>query len=397
MERKPVDREWYIRTALALSLIPALGPAKINGLFQRFSPPADIFRKSWAELGNVRGVGASIARAIQRFDRWKEVDAVLESTRKQGSTIIIPDDPGYPELLKEIPDPPPLIWVRGEIQALKKPALAVVGTRNPSTAGREATIKLTGDLVARSGVCVVSGLARGIDTLAHRTTLEQQGCTVAVLGSGVDRIYPRENIRLAYEIINQGGAVISEYPPGTRPEAHHFPIRNRIVSGISQGVLVTETRLEGGSRITLENALDQNREVFIVPHDIRRDSGRGSNAFIQRGWGKLVMDAADILEELPFQHTNPHSKSPVKPQTDKIAQIGETDPAIRDKARQDQWMKVLGEKGAVFYHALNEKEVHIDELAGQLHIPAPDLLVSLLELELSGLVTQKPGKKFAAR
>ncbi|MDG5766019.1 DNA-processing protein DprA [Balneolales bacterium ANBcel1] len=398
METERPDRLPHIRALLALSMIPSLGAAKIGRLARAFSPLSSVFSMDRKALTSVPGIGGSIAGAIRAFRQWGRVDAVLEQAEQQGIELLVPQDPDFPALLREIPDPPLMLWVRGALEALNRPGLAVVGTRNPSTSGREATVRFTRELLEAGDLAIISGLARGVDTLAHRTALEQQGCTVAVLGSGVNRIYPADNTRLAHKIIEGGGAVVSEYPPGSKPDAHHFPVRNRIVSGMALGVLVTETGPRGGSRITIDKALDQGREVFIVPHDIRRPSGYGCNVFIQRGWGKLVTCAADILEELPG-YTG-HTAGPLP---DDAAGSGGNHPAFGSKSIMrtritgpEAWHRAAGGMGERLCRELDGRERQIDELAAALNRPAPALLSVLLELELAGLVAQKPGKKFTA-
>ncbi len=386
-----IDRNAFIRVSLALSLVPNVGAGRICKLYNRFQPDLSLLSRDWAELASVGTIGAATARAIRQFNNWEQVDAILTETKKHNLQLVTQLDSCYPELLREIYDPPILLWLKGNPEALKTPCFSIVGTRRPSTAGRKLTTGFTRDLVRGSGFTIVSGLAHGIDSLAHTAALEENGCTIAVLGSGVDRIYPQQNIRLAYRIMNTGGAVISEFPPGTKPDPQNFPVRNRIVSGISVGVLVTETDLEGGSQITIDRALHQNREVFIVPHDIRNPRGKGCNVCIQRGWGKLVTSVGEIFEELPpyrILQSATNSADVIRKKSDTANVAGKRDESRVDKL-DDRYKRIV--------RALTGIVIHIDDLAKKLDVATSDLLTDLLELELSGWVIQKPGKKFTVR
>lgn len=288
-----------LRVLLALSIIPGFGCRRVFNLLKQTEDPERIFHLGKRELRAVEGIGEASALSVLSFDDWEKVDHILEKTEQNGSEIISLADPEYPDLLKQIYDPPILFWIRGDAEALKLPGVAVVGTRNTSPYGRKMAGKFTGEL-AEKDLCIFSGLAHGIDAIAHKTALEHNARTVAVLGSGIDNLYPRENAALANEIVRSGGAVITEYPLGTNPDAGNFPIRNRIVSGMSLGVLVIESGVKGGSMITADLALDQNREVFAVPHPVLSPSGTGCNYLIKRGAAKLIQTVDDIIEELPI-------------------------------------------------------------------------------------------------
>lgn len=376
-------RDDYIRASLALSQIPGIGAGRIKKLFEHFENPVSVFKAALAELSGVDTIGAVHASAITRFREWQKVDQLIKSAEKQHINLLTPFDACYPNRLKHIYDPPAVLWVRGEPEVLKHEYLAIVGTRKPTKGGREITERLTSDLLSCSAVGVVSGLAYGVDALAHISAIEKKRPTVAVLGSGVDRIYPTANIRLAYRILEQGGALISEYPLGTRPEAHHFPIRNRIVSGISLGIVVTETGLNGGSMITVSLGLDQGREVFVVPQDVTNERGAGCNAIIQRGWGKLVFAASHILEDLPASvHTCDISDADL-PLFSRNAGNSVNSPK-----------RELNHHEAKIITMLTSRPHHIDEISSQLKTGSHMLLSLLLQLELDGFVVQKPGKNF---
>jgi len=282
-----------------------------------------------------------------------------------GVRAITWEDPDYPSLLREIPDPPPLLYVRGTLEPEDSWAVAVVGTRRASVYGKEVTRRLVTDL-ARSGITVVSGLARGIDGVAHQAALEAGGRTIAVLGCGVDRVYPPEHRALARRIVEQG-ALVSEYPLGTPPEARNFPPRNRIISGLSLGVLITEAGRGSGALITADYAAEQGRDVFAVPGSILAAGSGGTNRLIQEG-AKLVMETADILRELNLTMA----------------------------AEQAQAREVLPEtetEAAILAH-LGAEPVHVDDLGRAVGMPIAEVTSALTLMELKGLVRQVGGMKY---
>ncbi len=395
------EREEYIRATLALSQIDSVGINRIKQLVEYFPAPMSIFKAGLADLAAVKGIGAAVAKKITGFTAWKRVDNLLETAEKQKMTLLTPQDGGYPELLSHIYDPPALLWLKGSAAALKGPQIAVVGTRAPSTAGRILTMHLTRGLIRSADIGIVSGLANGVDSLAHRTTLEENGRTVAILGSGVDYIYPKTNFRLARDIINNGGALISEFPPGTLPEAHHFPKRNRLVSGMALGVVLTESRIDGGGAITAGLAVDQNREVFILPHDLRNQSGEGCNELIQRGSGKPVIRIMDILEELPVPVKNMQAAlTSIKDHDEHRIFPGFVTPdpgASVDRSASPQTGRKMSSLEKQLCHILTGVTWHIDDLSEKMDMEISTLLPVLLKLELQGVVTQKPGKKFTIR
>ncbi len=287
---------------LVLARIPALGPNRFRALIHHCGGPSGVLRASPGDLATVPGMGVERALAAWRVlhdpagaaSRFAE--AQLRAVERSGARVVTCWDAAYPELLSRIYDPPALLYVRGTLTLVDRFALAIVGTRRPSPYGIAEATGFSSSC-ARSGLCVVSGLARGIDTAAHKAALGSGGWTVAVVGSGLDVAYPPENATLADEIVCHG-AVISEYPMGARPEAANFPRRNRIISGLALGTLVVESDLIGGAMITARLALDQNREVFAVPGPARVRTSLGCNALIRDGRAKLVEDIADILQEL---------------------------------------------------------------------------------------------------
>ena len=364
-----------LRVLVALSLISGLGSRRVYKLLKHIDEPEEIFNLGKRKLRSVEGIGEASALAILSFDDWEAVDQIIADTEKSGSKIITLSDPEYPPLLKQIYDPPVLFWMKGNPEALSKPGVAVVGTRNTSAYGRNMAEKLTGEL-ADQGLCTFSGLAYGIDAIAHKTAIDHNAPTVAVLGSGIDNLYPKKNAGLANQIVKSGGAVITEYPLGTNPDAGNFPVRNRIVSGMSLGVLVIESGIKGGSMITADIGLDQNREVFAVPHPIGNPSGTGCNYLIKRGSAKLVQTVDDILEELPIEYHTDSKKETI----------------VQEKANwRDQDLDELSIK---ICKTLEERPYQVDDLSDAIGVNTSQLLVSLLQLEMEGIVLQKAGKNF---
>jgi DNA processing protein len=255
--------------------------------------PAQVFSESTAAL-TALGLKPTSIQAIKNPD-WAAVDYDLEWLSHPNNQVIHLLDPLYPELLKEISDPPPLLFIRGHAELLSLPQLAMVGSRNPSSLGKETAFSFAQTL-SHCGFVITSGLALGIDAASHKGALHAQGYTIAVAGTGLDRVYPANHKELALEIVATG-AMISEFPPGTTAKANHFPRRNRIISGLSQGLLVVEAAKQSGSLITARMALEQNREVFAIPGSIHNPLARGCNALIREG-AKLVETTEDILEEL---------------------------------------------------------------------------------------------------
>ncbi len=343
---------------------------------QRVHHPQEVFRLDREELTSIDGIGPVVAQAIRRFNDWDKVDELLEQTKACGASILSYQDNDYPLLLREIFDPPILLWLKGDSGILDSPGVAVIGTRRATNYGLKMAKEFTVDLV-RNQLTVVSGLAYGVDAIAHKTTLEAGGKTIAVLGSGIDNIYPGKHRELAKSIWESGGAVISEFPPGTKPDAGNFPVRNRIVSGLTLGTLVIESGLEGGSMITARSALDQNREVFAVPHSLDNENGKGCNAIIKRGWGKLVQSVGDLMVELP-----------VKVQ----AENSSTDKQV------PKWKNLeLDELSVSICSLLEEEAYHIDRISEKLTLPPHRLLSKLLELEMMECVRQTAGKNFELR
>jgi DNA processing protein len=361
----------------ALKSIPGIGNILFKRLIDGFSSPEKVFAASIEELSQISGISESIAFRIKSFKFKdtikKEIDHVIE----KGFHIITLSDMNYPPLLRWIPDPPPYLYVSGKLLP-QNHNIAVVGSRNPTAYGISAAKRLSESL-AILGFTIVSGMARGIDSAAHEGALLGKGKTIAVLGSGLDNIYPPENCKL-FEQISENGAVISEFSIQSPPEAHHFPIRNRIISGMSLGTVVVEAAKKSGSLITARLAAEQNREVFAVPGSIHSFKSCGTNSLIKQG-AKLVEHAQDIIEEL----------SP---------QIQENLECISHNAYFDNPGKTLPKLTPDEQMVLNHLEhypIQVDELVRKTSIAPGKVLSILLKFELEGIAEQLPGKCFSLK
>ncbi len=280
-----------VRYWLALWHAPGVGAVKFRQLLERHGEPQQLFDSP--HLPDDRLVD------YLRHPDWEAVEGDLDWLEQEGCHLLTLKDPHYPQQLRELPDAPPLLFLRGSPEVLANPQLAIVGSRNPSATGRETALDFARTLAA-SGMVITSGLAAGIDAASHQGALEGGGQTIAVAGTGLDRVYPAANRKLAHAIIDGGGAILSEYSPGTPPLAGNFPKRNRIISGLSIGTLVVEAALRSGSLITARLAAEQGREVFAIPGSIHNPLARGCHQLIRQG-AKLVESAGDILEELAPQ------------------------------------------------------------------------------------------------
>ena len=356
---------------LALWGLPGVGPVLFHRLVQAFGSPAQVFTTPLKELRAIRGISTAMAQGILGFRDWDRVEEQLSRLKAFGGQMLTLDAPYYPARLKEIPFPPPLIFVKGEIKTEDSLALAMVGTRGASYYGTKTCRNLARELAYR-GVTVVSGLARGIDSAAHQGSLEGGGRTLAVLGCGLDVVYPPENREL-YGRIQESGALVSEYPLGTPPEAHNFPRRNRIISGLSLGVLVVEAGAKSGAHITAQCALEQGREVFAVPGPITSPTSLGPHRWIKEG-AKLVQDVNDILAELPK----------IGP-----AILAETDGPLEALVRARPTIFQVDDP---LLPLLGSEPLQLEELVQASRLPAPDVMSRLTLLELQGLVRELPGK-----
>jgi DNA processing protein len=360
---------------LALNRIPGVGQVTYGRLLQRFGSPRHVFQADPEALQTIEGIRKTTALSIVTFKRAEKIDRELDQLEKEGIDVLTLHDPLYPPLLAQIHDPPPFLYIRGRPSAQDSRSLAVVGSRLGTDYGLRMTERLAWSL-AQHRLTIVSGLARGIDTAAHQGALMAGGRTVAVLGSGLDVIYPPENEKL-FQRISETGMVCSEFPLGTLPERQNFPIRNRIISGMSLGVTIVEATLRSGSLITARLALDQGREVFAVPGSIESFKSTGTNRLIKQG-AKLVEHARDILEELPQETVDSGEAFPI--------------PSVEESMAAS-----LSEEEKQIWEVLAQEPLHVDQMVRMLKMETARVLSLLLEMELKGIITQLPGKWFGRR
>ena len=373
---------------IALNMTPGVGPRAAARLLERFGSAEGVFGALRAELERLR-LRPETVESIALKDRHEEAARELERLRAlDGAEVLILDDGAYPALLKEIPDPPVTLYVRGAWEAcLEAPCVAVVGSRRCSTYGQNVSLMLGRDLAAR-GVTVGSGLARGIDAAAHRGALEAAGRTVAVLGTGVDEVYPREHRKLAAEILERGGALVSQFPLGTPPVAENFPYRNRIISGLSLGAVLVEAAENSGSLITARLAMEQSREVYAVPGNITSRNSFGTNYLIKSAGAKLIQTWQDIVTEFP-----PDIAARILPPEPSKKKKGASETAVIPPLPAD----LSDEERAVMKLLSGDVPAHIDDLAGPSGLPVQTLTGVLLGLEMRDLIRQLPGKCFVRK
>lgn len=362
---------------IALKSVSGIGNLTFRALLDNFGSPSLIFNTPVSKLTGINGITKKMVVAINNFSDWDKINQNLELLDKNKITVITYQDDAYPEKLKNIYDLPPFLYVRGSLMK-DDINIAIVGSRRATTYGKYTTERISREL-AQKGVTVVSGMARGIDSAAHRGALAARGRTIAVLGSGLDVIYPPENKILFAEII-ENGAVISEFPMGTPPIAANFPSRNRIISGMSYGVLVVEAGEKSGSLITARLALEQGREVFAVPGSVETSASRGTNRLIKEG-AKLIENAEDILEEIIPQLEK------TKTLSDRLTSENEA----KLPAKEIE-LTVKEKKVADF---IFDERIHVDDIIAGTNLSPADVLSTLMSLELKNLVTQHPGKYFS--
>lgn len=350
---------------LGFNYVSGIGPAKVQALLGYFGTLERAWRATDVELLDI----GFDARAIQSFNdtrRTLDLDKYTQQVEASGVKVLTWSRDDYPDLLREIPAAPPLLFVRGSYEPIDRWAVAVVGTRRLTAYGRQVTRDLVTGLVG-NGITIVSGLARGIDAVAHRSAIESGGRTIAVMASGIDKVYPPEHRDLARDIVNGHGALVTDYPFGAEPESNHFPARNRLISGLSLGVVVIEAGEKSGALITARFALEQNREVFAVPGNIHSPVSIGTNRLIQQG-GKLVMRVEDVLEELNLKMvTEQAAVQAVLPETAEEAEL---------------------------ISQLSSHPLHIDELRRLTGMPSSLISSTLTMMELKGMVQQVGGMHY---
>ena len=361
LEKMSEDKYW-----LGFNLVKGIGPAKIQALLNYFGDIQTAWEAGSAQLDKL-GFDKKAKENLIQARATLNLDQELEKVRSKNIKLLTWDSADYPSYLREIDGPPPLLYIVGDLENIDRWAVAVVGTRRVTPYGRQVTQEIVAGLV-RNGVTIISGLARGVDAIAHKTALDYGGRTIAVLGSGPDNVYPPEHRDLAKQIVRGRGAVISEYPLGTEPEARNFPPRNRIISGLSLGVVVVEAGERSGAGISAEYALNQGREVFAVPGNVNSPTSRGTNRLIQRGEAKLVTNSNDVLEELNlsmvFEHTAVQKALP------------ET------------------EEEAALFEYLSGEPIHVDALIRSTGLSSQAVSSTLTLLELKGVVRQVGGMNY---
>ena len=368
-------REAYI----ALNMVPNVGPVRVRALLEAFGEPQAILAARRDELLRVENIGAEVAQSIVSWRQRVDLDAELARIEKAGVRVVTREEAEYPKHLREIYDPPLALYVRGSLGEGDPHAVAIVGSRRTTLYGQEMARKLAYQLV-RVGVTVVSGAARGIDTCAHRGALQAKGRTVAVLGCGVDVAYPPENKELLAQIAAKGGAVVSEFPLGTKPDRQTFPMRNRVISGWSLGVVVVEANARSGALITASFAAEQGRQVFAVPGRADSALSKGSNHLIKDG-AKLTEDVEDILSE--FEYLFPKTNKMEQPAEAGTGGQGATGGLKVSETEQ----KILS--------AIGDEEAEMDEIIRRSGLTTACVSATLLALEMKRIVKQLPGKVFA--
>jgi DNA processing protein len=366
-----------LKSIYFLTQVNKLGNVKIKNILNHFNSPEDILKSGVNEYKRIPGIDSNISEEIVNTKHgidsiFREFDKILEKTEKSNVKIISISDTEFPENLKRIYDSPVLLYYKGKLSDKDKYSLSIVGTRNPTEYGKYNCEKFT-EQISHLNIPVISGFARGIDTIVHKTCLKNNNVNYAVFGCGIDVVYPYENSKLYLEMIEKG-ALISEFPLGAKPDKMNFPRRNRIISGISLGTLVIESGIKGGALLTAEIAVDQDKEVFAIPGYINSKQSEGTNELIKRGQAKLVTNIEDIIEELEIK---------LKPVLNK---------EFTDKA--ERTLSDLNESELEIYSMLDFEPVHIDVINERTGLSISDCLVNLLTLEFKSLVKQIPGKYF---
>lgn len=361
-------REAYV----ALNMIPGIGPVRVRAMRERLGSATAILEASASQLETIPGISPEVARQVAGWRNTVDLDGELARIEKAGVTVVTCEDADYPPNLREIYDPPLVLYVRGALRTDEKLAFSIVGSRRTTLYGQEMGRRLAFQL-ARAGATVVSGLARGIDSFAHRGALQAGGRTVAVLGCGIDQVYPPENTGLAAEIVEKGGAVVTEFPFGTRPDRQTFPMRNRVVSGWSLGVVVVEANLTSGALITARMAAEQGRQVFAVPGRVDSVLSRGAHRLIKDG-AKLTEDAEDIWAEFEYlirPSQEPAESAPVSP-----------------RPMLNEWEhKILT--------AIGDEEPALDDIVRATGLTTAMVSATLLALEMKRVVKKLPGQRYA--
>jgi len=366
---------------LALALTPGIGAGRGRKLVERFGEIDRLFAASLTEL-EAAGLAAASAQSIASGKSLELAATEHDHARELGAVVIVPGDAEFPRQLLEIYDPPLVLYLRGNAEVINQPGIAVVGTRHPTPYGIGMAERLACDLAGR-GLVIFSGMARGVDSAAHRGALNGRGSTVAIWGTGIDEVYPKENRKIADQILASGGAVITEFPLGTFPAPQNFPIRNRIISGISIGVLVIEAGEYSGTRVTARCALEQGREVFAVPGNVTNKLSWGPNTLIKQG-AALVATWEDVWEAMPAD-----TRLALTPVEQPASEAGASASLFQGAQLSPAEKRVLG-------LLKSDESTHLDQLVERLcaHLSSSEIFAALFELELSGRVKAMPGKYY---
>ncbi len=354
-----------------LNQIEGLGPVKIKRLINYFKTPKKIWQANKKELKKLKGIGEKTSKKILLSKSNFKPEVEMKKVKKSKLKLVTLKDKCYPNLLKEIYDAPSILYYKGDLKALNKPSLAIVGTRECSDYAKKVAYRL-GYRLAKAGIPIVSGMALGVDTAAHKGALET-GLTYAVLGSGLDYIYPYQNRELYSKIINNG-AVVSSFYLGSKPEKKNFPCRNRIISGLAMGTIVVEAPKRSGALITADFALEQGREVYAIPGDITRKNNYGSNKLIQQG-AKLVQNISDIIEEIKLNFLNRNKNLFFKRKKEVITKLSKTERKV--------------------YNLIKTKKLHYEEISQQLDLDVTKLNRILVELELKNIINKDLKNNFS--
>ncbi|MBX3293283.1 MAG: DNA-processing protein DprA [Acidobacteria bacterium] len=369
---------------IALNMTPGVGPLAAKRLLEAFGSADAVFNARRNELERAGLRGESVDSILER-DRHAAAETELDRVKQLGGDILLLDDGSYPAYLREIADPPMVLYVKGNWQeCFDQPGIAVIGSRRCSTYGENTAEMLSRDL-AEHGICIISGLARGIDAAAHKGALSAGGRTIAVIGTGIDNVYPRENTGLTREILDNGGCLVSQFPLGTPPLPEHFPFRNRIISGLSMGVLVVEASERSGSLITARLAAEQGREVMAVPGNITSGNSYGTNYLIKSG-AKLVQQWQDVVSEMPPDIAAKILPPPTDKKVDEVAM----QPQLAPAGLSENELKVWNTLSA-------DDETHIDQLLAKTEMSFGDLNSALVSLDIKDLIRVLPGKNYARR
>ena len=359
--------EFSLEALLALYSVPGIGPTRMRKLISFFGTPQAVLDAPVRRLTEVETIDLKTAEKIKTSANTDFVKNQLTLLKTHDAQILTFWDGLYPDRLKRIFDPPVFLFVKGNLQLLETNSIAIVGTRVPTSYGKAITEQLAGELISGYNFTIISGFARGVDTIAHNSAVKNNGKTIAVLGNGLDIIYPTENKRFQ-EYFSQNGLFITEYPFGTKPDSGNFPKRNRIISGLSVGVLITEAGAKSGALLTAMYALDQNREIFAVPGPVTSGKSTGTNNLIKQG-ARLVQGVSDIISEITGL-LNMDGVSQSKPE-----------PNLNGNEKK-------------VYELLNDEAMHIDQLALNTGLSTSEVLTTLLTLELAGHIRQMAGKMF---